>query len=70
MRPSPPHPNPTLRGLFVRLTRLALTLACFAAALTTYLHHGTRGESLLSALLTVVLVVLVLARDKIIPLLY
>lgn len=53
----------------MRLTRLALTLACFAAALTTYLHHGTRGESLLSALLTVVLVVLVLARDKIIPLL-
>ena len=61
-----PHPNPTLKGLFVRLTRLALTLACFAAVLTNLLHHGTRKESLFSALLTVVLVVL--ARNKILPL--
>jgi hypothetical protein len=63
-----PHPNPTLKGLFVRLTRLALTLACFAAVLATFLHHGTRRESLLSALLTVVLVALVLLRNKILPL--
>ena len=60
--------QPTLKGLFIRLTRLALTLACFAAVLANLFHHGTRKESLFSALLTVVLVVLMLARNKILPL--
>jgi hypothetical protein len=65
-----PHPNPTPKGLFVRLTRLVLALACFLVCLFTLLHYGSlsMGGRARAALLTMGLALMTWKMDKILPL--
>ena len=61
--------KPTIKGLCIRLTRLALVLACFVNVLLLFIHHRTLspGGRILAALGTASLVALVLKRDQFLP---